>query len=145
MTRDFHIIRYNELPNIPLMLDQVLMLANQTLEQFGDEAALTSSMVNNYVKRKLITPPSRKRYERDQTCMLIWICLLKQSLDLDAIQSFVTLVSSTCELEEAYNGFCCNVEALLGSEQTAAAPLDELVLAAAQAVASHVRLVGLIE
>ncbi len=145
MQKIIRLARFEEFPNIPLLLDQVLLVANEALAQVDENAQLTASMVNNYTKRKLIPAPVKKRYGREQICMLIWICLLKSSLDLDAINAFFQAVTKSSSLHEAYDGFCCNVEALLGAKNEAATPLDELVLASAQAVASQVRLHQLIE
>lgn len=145
MQQKVHLARFEEIPNIPLLLDQVLLVANEALAQIDENAQLTASMVNNYTKRKLIPAPLRKRYGREQICMLVWICLLKSALDLDGISAFFEAVTKSSSLSEAYDGFCCNVEALLGAKNEAATPLDELVLASAQAVASQVRLHQLIE
>ena len=160
MARTIHITRYGEFPDIPLLLDQVLLLANQALAalphsataphagtQEGDnpEPVLTASMVNNYVKRKLVPAPVKKRYGKDQVCLLVWTCLLKQVMDLKDIDAFFGTVMQGDGLERAYDGFCADVEALLGAGAAPELPLDELTLAAAQAVAARIRLLALID
>lgn len=155
MDGKLHITRYGEIPDIPLLLDQVLLLANQALAglapaQQDDEHSkdavvqLTASMVNNYVKVKLVPAPEKKRYGREQVCRLIWICLLKQVMDLKDIDVFFSAIQSELAFDQAYDGFCDDVEALLGAADTPKLPLDELVLAAAQAVAARVRLLQLV-
>lgn len=153
MNRELHITRYEELPDIPLLLDQVLLLANQALAglavpascgQKEPEPHLTSSMVNNYVKSKLVPAPVKKRYGREHVSQLVWVCLLKQVMDLKDIDAFFKAVLENVPLAQAYDGFCDDVEALLGTEGKPSLPLDELVLAAAQAVAARVRLLELV-
>lgn len=152
MDEKLHITRYEEIPDIPLLLDQVLLLANQALAKLtptaddGEKPAcqLTSSMVNNYVKTKLVPAPVKKRYGREQVCRLIWICLLKQVMDLKDVETFFAAAEGSVPFEQAYDGFCNDVEALLGAKQAPQLPLDELVLTAAQAVAARVRLLELV-
>ena len=50
----FKLPRYSQLPDTGLFLEQVVQLVNGYLEQLGD-IELTSSMVSNYVKKKIIT------------------------------------------------------------------------------------------
>lgn len=155
MIVDIHLTRYDELPDIPLLLDQVLLLANQALAPLaayasrsqpeqGDEegrpAQLTASMVNNYVKRGLVEPPVKKRYGRDQVCQLVWICMLKQTLELNDVAAFFKAGAQTASMQSAYDGFCDNVEALLGMRDEPKLPIDKLMLAAAQAVTSRLQL-----
>lgn len=155
MNTNVHITRYEELPNIPLLLDQVLLVANRAVkglvapaEKDGADAehafCLTSAMVNNYVKRGLVPAPAKRRYTRDQVCRLIWICLLKQVMGLDDVGAFFAAVESRGELGKAYDAFCDDVEALLGLLDAPELPVDELVLSAAQAVASRLRLLDLL-
>ena len=156
MENTIHITRYDEIPDIPLLLDQVLLVANQAMAPLAALAGtaadedeeqpelLTASMVNNYVKRKLVPAPEKRRYNRDQVCLLIWVCLLKQVMGLDEIAAYLAALESRGALASAYDGFCDDVEALLGTGAAPELPLDELVLAAAQAVASRLRLLQLV-
>ena len=155
MENAIHITRYGEIPDIPLLLEQVLLVANHAMAPLAAQAAcqdggeeqpelLTASMVNNYVKRKLVPAPEKRRYNRDQVCLLIWVCLLKQVMGLDEIAAYLAALESRGPLASAYDGFCDDVEALLGTGTAPELPLDELVLAAAQAVASRLRLLQLV-
>ena len=55
---------WDELPEFDLYMDQVIVMLNRYLSYFiyegNDEKLITASMVNNYVKMKLIPPRSRK-------------------------------------------------------------------------------------
>ena len=73
--------RWDELPDIDLYLDQVLTLLDKYLGPFLPENgghALTASMINNYVKLRIVPAPVKKRYGRVQLAYLLVIGLLKQ-------------------------------------------------------------------
>ncbi len=82
------ILNWEDLPRIYLYLDQLLTLTEEQLEPLNatGERLLTSSMINNYVKQKLLPPPVKKRYSRDQHSRLIIIALLKNVLSIADIQ-----------------------------------------------------------
>ncbi len=68
--------RWNELPNVDLYLDQVVTFINSSLNSFilsnvsnsskTENQILTKTMINNYVKNKLIEPPKKKKYSKVQ-------------------------------------------------------------------------------
>ena len=70
----FHIPRWEELPAIDLYMDQVISFTYASLGEFFDSACispLTKSMVNNYVKARIIDPPVNKKYSRlSMACLL---------------------------------------------------------------------------
>ena len=69
---NFHIPRYEDLPDIELYMDQVLALINKQLFIISNnENVITPSMVNNYVKFGLIPSPKGKRYTRKHLCYMI--------------------------------------------------------------------------
>ena len=78
--------RWDELPDIDLYLDQVLTLLDKYLGPFLPENgghALTASMINNYVKLRIVPAPVKKRYGRVQLAYLLVIgLLLKQVLPI---------------------------------------------------------------
>lgn len=80
--------RWEELPELELYMDQVLSLVGRYLEGYPgfDKKGLTASMVNNYVKQGVLTPPKKKRYHRTHLAQLLVICLLKASLPIAAIR-----------------------------------------------------------
>lgn len=103
--------RYDELPAIGLYKDQVLELINGYLSVFyGTENSVTDTMVNNYVKLKVIAAPVKKRYNRYQLAQLIMTCLLKKVLSIAEVRALLTISSGDEELCEAYNRFCEEVE-----------------------------------
>ena len=94
---------YSELPGIELYMEQVLTYVNEVLSTLTkeDQAALTSFMVNNYVKAKIIKEPNKKRYGREQLGYLIAICTLKQILPMTDI-SFLIEMDERVSADKAY-------------------------------------------
>ena len=109
----FHCPRYHELPAIELYLDQVLRVVNDSLAVFcpsEEEKIITGTMVNNYVKQKVIPAPVRKQYDRDQLCKLIVICLLKQIFSITEISELFHVQALSYPFDVAYDYFCCEFE-----------------------------------
>lgn len=80
---------WNELPDIDLYMDQVTSLVNRYLENKTKERMLTPSMVNNYVKMKLMPAPVKKKYGREHLMYLIVICVLKQVMPLSFVEKLL--------------------------------------------------------
>lgn len=103
------LVRWNELPGFPVYADQLLQIVTEQLSflQAGDENLITKSMVNNYVKWKMIPKPVKKKYEKLHILSVIVITMLKQVLPIakikDGIKLQVVLLGSE---EKAYNSFC---------------------------------------
>lgn len=112
--KNFHCPRWDELPSIPLYMDQVLLVLNEILQPLSrsKDALVTSAMINNYVKQKLIAPPIKKKYGREQLSRLIIICLLKRVLSISEI---VYLFKETDDpaLQNKYMLFCDLLESAL--------------------------------
>lgn len=77
---DYRLPRWSELPGFDIYMDQLITLVRQYLAPLFDEedAIITSSMINNYVKAGLIPKPEKKRYHAQHIASLIAITLLKQ-------------------------------------------------------------------
>ena len=90
---DYRLPEWQDLPQIDLYLDQVIALVNQFLGFFvydpAEEKLLTPSMVNNYVKSRLIPPPVRKKYGRKHIALLLMICTFKQSVSMAAMSNIL--------------------------------------------------------
>ena len=83
----FRLPRYTEIPNVGLYLEQAAKYIAEYLAPLG-EAALTPSMISNYVKKGLIDSPVKKLYGRDQIAYLFFIAIAKSVLSLDGVWSF---------------------------------------------------------
>ena len=81
---EYHCPRYEELPHIALYKDQVVSVLNEAVSPFypHGETPVTATMVNNYVKMKLLSPPEKKKYSTEQIACLYVIFLLKQVLSI---------------------------------------------------------------
>lgn len=115
MAQDFHCTRWEELPEIPLYMDQVIMIISKTLEMFasGKEQIITSSMINNYVKHKLIPAPIKKKYDREQIAKLIFLSMFKRVFSINEISSIIENVIDEFGIEAGYNLFCDELEKCL--------------------------------
>ena len=109
-----HIPRYAELPDIELYMDQVLTYTDNQLRPLfpKEEKILTSSMVNNYVKQKLIPTPLHKRYGREHLALLIFVCLMKRTVPISDLQRLFAIQNATYPVERAYEFFSAVEESL---------------------------------
>ena len=73
---EFRLPRYAQIPDVGLYLEQVVRYVNFHLAMLG-EPALTSSMVSNYVKQRLIPAPQKKLYTAQHLARLIFIAVVK--------------------------------------------------------------------
>ena len=103
--RDFHLPRYEELPDVGLYLEQTAKYISEFLSPL-EEGSLTPSMVSNYVKKGLIRNPVKKQYGREQIAYLFFIALTKNVLSLDGLINFIALQNRTYSLQKAYDYFC---------------------------------------
>ena len=110
--RDFHLPRYQEIPDVGLYLEQAAKYIGNCLSPLGD-TALTGSMISNYVKKGLIANPVKKQYSRDQIAYLIFIAICKSVLSLDALDAFLRLQRQSYALQRAYDYFVREFESLL--------------------------------
>lgn len=109
--------RYQSFPAVGLYLEQVLWVLNDCLGPLvahGEERAVTGTMVNNYVKQKLLPPPRKKLYTREHLARLTMLCLLKQTFSIPEIASaFLALCPGGVLTEQAYDAFCLMFEQTL--------------------------------
>lgn len=146
---DYRCPRYDQLPDLPLYSEQLIdILTRLTVPLLGDgrEPVLTPSMINNYVKQKLIPPPEKKRYDRTHLAYLYCICLLKQVFSIQEISSIFHIQTDRSSFPAAYDYFCTELELALKasfstrdfsapSAATHVTPESELVRTAALACA----------
>lgn len=85
----FSLPEWDQLPALELYMDQVILLLRQYLAPLHhgqEDKAITASIINNYVRMKIMPPPVKKKYSRVHLASLIMICVLKQSLSISCIQ-----------------------------------------------------------
>jgi hypothetical protein len=94
----------------------VVAIVNEQLNHLGIEP-LTKSMVNNYVKKKVIQAPIKKKYAVNQLVDLLLIGLLKSNFSLDDIRAGIAQVTMNSYPQAAYDRFVEILNALLAGEE----------------------------
>ena len=121
---DFHIPRWEELPDIDLYLDQVVTFIDKYLRNYiktdnenkNDDdkekniTCVTKTMINNYVKQNIIEPPIKKKYNKKHIAYLFVICILKQVYSISDIDKLIKLAQKGFDIDKAYNTFCNALE-----------------------------------
>lgn len=110
---EYHCPRWAQLPGIPLYMDQVVLVLDEWVGAFADERGVTSTMINNYVKQKLISPPEKKKYGREQLAMLVVLSIMKRVLSMSEIVALVELMTAEAGIEAAYDTFAEKLEEML--------------------------------
>ena len=100
---------WDELPALDLYMDQVVALLNSYLgflpKEVGMDAVVTAAAVNNYVRKKIMPAPVKKRYSRIHLAYLVMICTLKQCVTIPYIQQMIPITLTEQEIHDAYNTF----------------------------------------
>ena len=90
--RDWDLVRWENLPDIDLYMDQVLTYLQRQLDLFQGEneaSLVTRSIINNYVKDGIVPRPVNKRYAREQLSALIMACVLKRVLPMQQVKQLL--------------------------------------------------------
>lgn len=107
--REHALPSWEELPALELYMDQVVALLNSYLgflpKEVGMDAVVTAAAVNNYVRKKIIPPPVKKRYSRIHLACLLMICSLKHSVNISYIQQMIPHTLTEAEIRDIYNAF----------------------------------------
>ncbi len=113
---DFHLPRWKDIPDIDLYLDQVVSFLEKYLSHYIESDnekevhCVTKTMINNYVKHKVIKPPVNKKYNREHIAYLIVIFILKQVYSISDVNQLIQLAIESFSVEQAYNQFCFELE-----------------------------------
>src|SRR5690606_33261102 len=87
--------QWDELPNMGLYSEQVLTYVNEHLGSIfldtdHEDYEITSSMINNYVKHKIMLPPLKKKYYNAHIAFILTITVLKQVGNLTDVHKGIT-------------------------------------------------------
>lgn len=108
---EHHFPRWEELPEYDLYNEQLVQYVTQVLQPvLWEEKALTATMVQNYVKWKILPRPEGKKYNRVHIAWCIAITLLKRVLTIPEIEKGGHLQIKLGDLPAAFNSFCDQVE-----------------------------------
>lgn len=114
--RAYRCPRWKDWPAIDLYMDQVISLIEDSISLFYEDLpakSVTSTMINNYVKQKIIVPSNNKKYQREHLAYLYVLFLLKPVLSLTDISNGISFMQNNQTNEETYNLFCDELEAAL--------------------------------
>ena len=111
---EFKLPRYKDLPDFGIYSEQLVEIVNKALEaMFDEDNKLTKSMVNNYVKHKIMPSPIKKRYFRNHIVYCIVITVLKNILSIKEIDAGILHELGKSSIEESYNYFCHKMEEVM--------------------------------
>ena len=122
-----HISRISELPRIELYLDQVLAIVAGELApvMLPGEVAITGSMVNNYVKQKVVS--------------LLFVTAMKRVYSIGQIASMMGMIDrSDVDVSALYDEVVALLEQSLAQRFCDGAPAAEPRLTEAPAELAHV-------
>lgn len=98
---------WEELPDLALYMDQIISYMPRQLIHFDAGEALTSAMVNNYIKDGLVPRAEGKRYGPVHLGYLTAVCALKKVLSVRDVGALIAAGQATGKnSEELYNYFC---------------------------------------
>lgn len=113
--KEFSFENYENLPDIDLYMDQVLTILERKLALFSyssQDKLITSSMINNYVKGKVVSAPISKKYNREHLALIEEVCTLKQVLSIAEIKQIIDSTYANSSKTEVFNHFKDEMKAL---------------------------------
>ncbi|MBR6951755.1 MAG: DUF1836 domain-containing protein [Oscillospiraceae bacterium] len=100
---------WDEIPDFGLYMEQVISLLKDYLDYMPPELKeaqfITGAAINNYVRKRIMPEPIKKKYYRVHIAYLIMICSLKQSISIPTLQTMLPVEMSEEELKETYNAY----------------------------------------
>ena len=141
--RQYRPVSWEQIPDLGLYMDQVVTFITRVYEPlYGPDihSYLSPSMINNYVKSRLIPRPTGKKYSREQIALLTMIVALKQTCSMEDIRRLLACREAH-GVEALYAAFCLRlsqvIRAMCGDTAPVAAPqsaLDFAILASGYSV-----------
>ena len=100
---------WEEIPDFGLYMDQIISLLKGYLgylpPDVQDGEVITAATINNYVRKKTMPEPIKKRYYRTHIAYLIMICSLKQTLSMNMISKMIPSNLPEDKLRETYTKY----------------------------------------
>ncbi len=97
---------WDKLPDIPLYMDQVVSYLTRQMVCFEPGDALTSAMINNYIKDGLLSRANGKKYGQEHLAYLTAISALKQVLSVREMRALVSIGRDAGTSQQQYDYFC---------------------------------------
>ena len=107
-------VPWEQMPDFPLYMDQVLNYMDRQVIRFDRDETLTAAMVNNYTKSGLVPRAEGKKYNREHLAYLTAICILKRVMstrDMDMLIRDELREAHT--VEDGYAAFCDSLDKAL--------------------------------
>lgn len=112
---------WEELPDMDLYIDQVVVLVGRYLDLIPHDEGnpiVTASIINNYVRLRVMPAPTKKRYGRRHLAYAVMVCTLKQCLLLTEIQRILPPDLDDAATRRLYNAFvervCATAQVFIG-------------------------------
>lgn len=106
---DYRLPAWEEIPDFGLYMDQVVTLLTQYLDymppELKEEQIITPAAINNYVRKKIMPEPIKKKYYRVHIAYLVMVCTLKQSLSIPTLKTMIPMGLSEEKLRQVYSAF----------------------------------------
>lgn len=123
-------VSWEQLPDFPLYMDQVLSYMERQYIRFDGEDALTAAMVNNYTKSGLVLRADGKKYNQEHLAYLTAVGILKHVLSTKDMDLLIREELQGREsVESGYNAFLASLDTALltAAEEIDRVPEDESV------------------
>ncbi|MEG0284751.1 MULTISPECIES: DUF1836 domain-containing protein [Vagococcus] len=104
--------RWDELPEIDIYMDQLVKYVEKYTHDIRLEHTkpITPSMINNYVKLKLVPKPYKKKYSKNHLARIIIFTILKQAFEIPDIKNGIEFQIALTSPKDAYDFFCQHLE-----------------------------------
>lgn len=99
-------VSWEQFPDFPLYMDQVLSYMDRQVLRFEDDDGLTAAMVNNYTKGGLVPRAEGKKYNQEHLAYLTVICILKRVMSAkDMSVTLEAQLQQQPSVQEGYERF----------------------------------------
>ena len=107
-------VPWEQMPDFPLYMDQVLNYMDRQVLRFEESDGLTAAMVNNYTKSGLVPRAEGKKYTREHLAYLTAICILKRVMSTRDMDLLIREeLQGDRSVEKGYAAFCASLDKAL--------------------------------
>ena len=106
---DYRLPKWEDIPDFGLYMEQVVIYLKKELKYLDkgpdSDDIITAPAINNYVRKKFMPQPIKKRYYRTHLAYLLILCALKPSLSISEIQTLLPMDTGEEDLHIFYDAF----------------------------------------
>ena len=107
--KEYRLPEWEQIPDIGLYMEQVIALLRGYLDympsELKEDQVVTAAAINNYVRKKIMPEPCKKKYYRYHIVYLIIICTMKQCLSIPTLKTLLPPDLSSDELKSFYRSY----------------------------------------